>query len=247
MLTIRPEYLALKPGQLVVDLGCGQGRHLQALAWEYPVRILGLDLDFGSASASRKGLYQLMAPEDSRSQRCLVCTADCLHIPLPDSCADHLICSEVLEHLPDYHRAVQEMCRVLKPNGTLAVSVPRFWPERLCWALSREYQLEPGGHVRIFRASSLRREIQGAGFYYLRSHHAHALHAPYWWLQCLGWSKRDSWWPVRLYHCLLVWDMLRKPFLTQGLEKVLNPIMGKSVVMYFRALGRPVNCKGGVW
>ncbi|MFO7801763.1 MAG: class I SAM-dependent methyltransferase [Desulfovermiculus sp.] len=235
MLTIRPQYLDLRPGQVVVDLGCGQGRHVQALAWEYPLRILGLDLDFDSAAASRNGLHELLPSKDLRRTRCLLAAADCLKIPLPDASASHLICSEVLEHLSDYHRALQEIRRVLKPGGTLALSVPRFWPERVCWALSRDYQHDPGGHVRIFQAASLGLEIQRLGFRFIRSHHAHALHAPYWWLKCLHWSKRDSWWPVRLYHRFLVWDMLDKPLMTQGLEKVLNPIMGKSVVMYFTA------------
>ncbi|WP_027370567.1 class I SAM-dependent methyltransferase [Desulfovermiculus halophilus] len=235
MLTIRPEYLGLKPGQLVVDLGCGHGRHVQALAWEHPVRILGLDLDPDSAAASRKGLHELLPADDPRCSRCLLAAGDCLDIPLPDNSADHLICSEVLEHLCDYNRAVQEIRRVLKPGGTLAVSVPRFWPERVCWALSRDYQHEPGGHVRIFQASSLRLEIQRLGFRFRRSHHAHALHAPYWWLKCLHWSRREDWPPVRLYHRLLVWDMLDRPWLTRSLERVLNPVMGKSVVMYFTA------------
>ncbi|MDZ7760691.1 MAG: class I SAM-dependent methyltransferase [Desulfovermiculus sp.] len=235
MLTIRPKYLNLKPDQVVVDLGCGNGRHLQALAWEYPVRILGFDLDFDSAAASRTGLYELFPGQDSRHRSCLLAAADCLHIPLPDNSADHLLCSEVLEHLSDYHRTVLEIRRVLRPGGTLALSVPRYWPERVCWALSSEYQHDPGGHVRIFQATSLRLEIQRMGFRFLRSHHAHALHTPYWWLKCLRWPQRDSWWPVRLTHRLLVWDMLHKPYVTQGLEKMLNPIMGKSVVMYFTA------------
>lgn len=235
MLTIHPKYLDLRPGQVVVDLGCGQGRHLQALAWEYPVRILGFDLDFDSAAASRNGLEEILPAQDGRRRRCLLAAADCPRLPLPEKSVDHLICSEVLEHLFDYHRTLLEIRRVLKPGGTLAISVPRYWPERVCWALSREYQHDPGGHVRIFQASSLGLEIQCLGFAFLGSHHAHALHAPYWWLKCLRWSRRDTWWPVRLYHRFLVWDMLHKPFATQALEKALNPIMGKSVVMYFTA------------
>ena len=238
MLTIRPEYLGLKPGQLVVDLGCGHGRHVQALSWAYPVRVLGMDLDLEAVAATRNGLCELMSPNDARLRRCLFAAADCLRLPLPNSSADHLICSEVLEHLPDYHRAVQEIRRVLKPGGTLAVSVPRFWPERICWALSHAYQHDPGGHVRIFQAASLRLEIQRLGFSFIRSHHAHALHAPYWWLKCMRWNKRDTWGPVRLYHRLLVWDMLQKPLLSRSLEKTLNPILGKSVVMYFTALNK---------
>jgi hypothetical protein len=38
---------------------------------------------------------------------------------------------------------------------------------------------------------------------------------------------------VRQYHRLLVWDIMKAPALTRSLERILNPILGKSVVMYF--------------
>ncbi|MDQ1696027.1 MAG: hypothetical protein QOJ03_1380, partial [Frankiaceae bacterium] len=60
-------------------------------------------------------------------------------------------------------------------------------------------------------------------------HHAHALHSPYWWLNCaLG---RDSL-PSRAYHQVLVWDIMKKPWLTRAAEQTLNPLLGKSLVMY---------------
>ena len=64
------------------------------------------------------------------------------------------------------------------------------------------------------------------------SHHAHALHAPYWWLNCaLGQQSV----PSRLYHRLLVWDIVRRPLLTRVTEQALNPVLGKSLVMYAEA------------
>ena len=54
-----------------------------------------------------------------------------------------------------------ELARVLRPGGTLAVTVPRWFPERVCWALAEEYHAPavPGGHVRIYR----RRRLAAAG------------------------------------------------------------------------------------
>ncbi len=76
--------------------------------------------------------------------------------------------------------------------------------------------------------------MQQAGFEFLSSHHAHALHVPYWWLKTAFWSRRDDHPLVKAWHRLLVWDMMKAPWLTRGLERLLDPIMGKSLAMYFR-------------
>jgi hypothetical protein len=122
----------------------------------------------------------------------------------------------------------------LKPGGVLAASVPRAWPERICWWLSDAYHANEGGHVRIFSARELERDIESRGFRRYARHGAHALHAPYWWLQCLLWERRAESRLVAAYHRLLVWDLMQRPALTRALEWLLNPVLGKSVVMYFR-------------
>jgi hypothetical protein len=80
----------------------------------------------------------------------------------------------------------------------------------------------------------LRSEVEGLGFQHYARHWAHALHVPFWWLKCIFWSNRDGNWLVKQYHRLLVWDLMEAPALTRELEKAMNPVMGKSVVMYFR-------------
>jgi hypothetical protein len=91
-----------------------------------------------------------------------------------------------------------------------------------------------GGHVRIYRADELRRRLTATGLSAVDAHHTHALHAPYWWLKCaVGVDNGDH--PlVTAYHRLLVWDMMKKPRLTQVAERVLNPVVGKSLVVYLR-------------
>ena len=56
-----------------------------------------------------------------------------------------------------------EIARVLRPGGTVAVTVPAWLPERICWALSREYHEVPGGHVRIFTRAELTAKLAAAG------------------------------------------------------------------------------------
>ena len=79
----------------------------------------------------------------------------------------------------------------------------------------------------------IRRDIEEKGFAFTRRHWAHGLHSPYWWLQCAMWKSRETNWLIRQYHKLLVWEIMKRPFLTRALSAVADPLMGKSVVLYF--------------
>ena len=94
-------------------------------------------------------------------------------LPFKENFFDLIICSEVLEHLDDYHGAIDEIHRVLKPQGKFLPSVPSFWPEKICWALSSGYQNMPGGHVRIFKKNQVINEITDHGFHYDHSERFH--------------------------------------------------------------------------
>jgi ubiquinone/menaquinone biosynthesis C-methylase UbiE len=234
MQTVDRRYLPLAPGQRVLDLGCGEGRHVIAACALDGVDAVGVDLSLKDLTTARQRMQEFDARGGPDAPLFALLAGDALRLPFADASFDAVICSEVLEHIPDYRAALQEIQRVLKPGGFFCASVPRAWCERICWRLSREYHQTPGGHLRIFRAAALRSEIEARGFSCYREHGAHALHSVYWWLQCLFWKTRESNWLVRQYHRLLVWDMMRRPVLTRALERVLNPVLGKSVVMYFR-------------
>jgi hypothetical protein len=117
----------------------------------------------------------------------------------------------------------------------MAVTVPRLGPEFVNWVLSDEYHDVPGGHVRIYRRSVLRERLSSTGLVPMDSHHAHALHSPYWWLRCLVGPTNDSHPAVAAYHRMLVWDIEKAPLVTRTAEKVLSPLIGKSLVVYLKA------------
>jgi len=145
-----------------------------------------------------------------------------------------VIAAEVLEHVPRDQRAMAEIARVLRPGGLLAVTVPAWLPERICWRLSDDYHNTPGGHVRIYTRPELEAKLRAAGFEVGGHHHAHGLHSPYWWLKCAVGVHDDTHPLARAYHRLLVWDIMKHPPLTQAAERALNPLIGKSLVVYAR-------------
>jgi len=229
MLTVDLKRLDLADGQSAIDIGCGRGRHTHALAARGGLHVVGLDMDPTDLGGAREG-FEFYPTLGGWS----LLVGDALHLPFPDDAFDRVICSEVLEHLPDFESALSEISRITKPGGVFALSVPRAWPEAICWRLSTEYSNTPGGHVRIFNARALRDAVQTHGFTPYARHGAHALHSPYWWLKCAVWDRNEDHPLVKLYKGFLEWDLVKKPLFTRALEAMLNPFLGKSIVMYFR-------------
>ncbi|TGY88284.1 SAM-dependent methyltransferase [Marinicauda algicola] len=234
MITLDLDSLGLEDGMRVLDLGCGRGRHLHAFYWhDKALDVVGLDLDFNDLNAAIDGFFELPPPPPEPARSAVFTVGDAGRLPFADDSFDRVICSEVLEHLPDVEAALAEIDRVLKPGGRFALSVPRYWPEAVCWTLSDGYRNTPGGHVRIFRDHLLRRQVERLGYRFYRRHWAHALHAPYWWLRCAKWARQEESRSVAAYKKLLEWDLLEAPRLTRWTEKILNPVLGKSVALYF--------------
>ena len=234
MLTVDFARFPVGPGDRVLDMGCGGGRHAFAL-YRRGADVVALDLD----EAELKDVAGMFAAMEQEGEVPAGATATAVRgsayaLPFEDGSFDYVIAAEVLEHLPEDQRAMAELFRVLAPGGLIAVTVPRWGPELVCWALSNAYHEVEGGHVRIYRGDELRRRLSSAGLTPVDRHHTHALHATYWWLKCaVGVDNADH--PlVKAYHRLLVWDMMSRPRLTRLLEKALDPVVGKSLVVYLR-------------
>jgi SAM-dependent methyltransferase len=234
VLTVDYDRLGLRAGELLLDLGCGFGRHaFEAL--RRGARVVACDMALPELEQVR-ALFEAMvlageAPPDGMA---VTVSGDATRLPFPDDTFDHIIASEVMEHIPDDVAAIGELTRILRPGGTIAVTVPAWLPERLCWLLSDEYHAPKaqGGHVRIYTETGLRGRMDGAGLEPSGSHRAHALHSPYWWLKCAVGPTNDEFPLAKLYNRLLVWDIERQPPVTRVTERILNPVLGKSLVVY---------------
>ena len=233
MLTVDFHRLGVRPGARVIDVGCGAGRH-SFEAYRRGADIVAFDQNAGDL-ADVDIMFKAMAeageaPEYAKAE---TVRGDALDLPYGEGEFDVVIASEILEHIPADDGAIAELVRVLKPGGALAITVPRWLPERVCWALSDQYHANEGGHVRIYRADRLRDKVTAHGLRHVHQEYAHALHSPYWWLKCAVGVENDRNPAVTAYHRMLVWDMMSAPRLTRTAERLLNPLIGKSVALYF--------------
>lgn len=120
-----PEFIAillraldLRPGQRLVDIGCGSGPYSRLFAAEVAPegQVIGMDLDLKLLSAGR--LHAAGGPKLSFAQ------ADAFRLPLADSVADVAFCNTLLWLLPEPERALREMARVVRPGGSVCASEP---------------------------------------------------------------------------------------------------------------------------
>lgn len=236
MLTVRFDTLGLRPGDMFLDAGAGFGRHafeaarrgatVFALDWA-DEEVQGTRATFGAMIEAR----EIPAANFGGALR-----GDATRLPFPDATFDRVVTSEVLEHVQNDVAAIAELHRVLKPGGTLAVTVPTWWPEKINWMLSDEYHAPKsvGGHVRIYSATELKAKLRSAGLDVEGSHHAHALHSPYWWLKCAVGPRNDDHRLVTKYRRFLEWDIMERPLVTRVAERALSPLLGKSFIVYSR-------------
>lgn len=118
------DFLDLNDDDIVLDCGCGEGFYVKLLSELYNCKIVGLDHDLELLEVAKRRVGN----RDNVGFQ----FGDINHLPFDDETFDKIILSEVLEHISDDERALQEVYRVLKKGGVLALTVPNhdypfFW------------------------------------------------------------------------------------------------------------------------
>lgn len=175
--------LAVQEDDFLVDIGCGEGYLTLPLAQRTRY---GIGFDLASS-----GLRVIQAQTVHQPERLGLATCEADKLPLPTGYTDKLICNHVLEHVVDDDAIVQEMWRVVKPDGLILIGVPlALSPQtkflirlrRLLLPRARKLQLEtavPGqlvpeligirSHIRFYDLASLCALLSRHGFTVLQA------------------------------------------------------------------------------
>ncbi|MHA1608305.1 MAG: class I SAM-dependent methyltransferase [Candidatus Freyarchaeota archaeon] len=230
MLTINLSIFKVKEDDLILDAGCGDGRHTLEVA-KRPCFLVALDTSFIDLL---RVLFALRLMENNGEVKAEVdlVRGDVRRLPFRSQSFSKVICTEVLEHVREDREAIREIVRVMMDSGVAAVSVPTRVSERLYGRLSAKYFRTPGGHIRIYKAENLRRKLQDGGLKVVRVCYEHALHTVYWLLKCLAGLDNDDAIIPALWRVLLVYSSMVKPL--RKIEEFLNHVFPKSIVFYLR-------------
>lgn len=159
-----------KNGDKILDLGCGDGFYLFLLS------NLGLNLKLVGSDFDQSGLEA--AKRNIKNRKVSFIVGDLMkRLPFASNEFDKIILSEVAEHLPDDLKGLKEVRRVLKPGGTLCISVPNanyplFW-DPINWITERIFgvHIKSGfwaglwfNHIRLYKPEQLHHVIEKAGF-----------------------------------------------------------------------------------
>lgn len=109
--------LDVKPDEVILDAGCGNGRDLIPLC-KKGCKCVGIDFSGKMIEEAQRELSKNGITTAELE------IGDVTNIRFPDGKFDKVFASEVLEHVPDYDRAISEMARVLKPTGCLVITTP---------------------------------------------------------------------------------------------------------------------------
>ena len=230
MLTVDFDRLGVKEGNVVLDAGCGFGRHSVEFI-SRGARVVSMDLDMESLRQTRFSIEETKKVNTTAaSSGYMTHVGDALNLPFKDNTFDRIICSEVMEHVDDDFKACAELARVLKPEGLIAITVPTFFSEQIYDVLTHEYYTSPGGHVRRYMPKQLAAIMRENGLEVYGIDFKHAYHTIWWMIRSVVGLHRADHPLTKAYHKFLHLGLYSNTM--RRIEGFLNNFFPKSVVIY---------------
>ena len=127
MLTVDFDRLGLRPGDRVLDMGCGAGRHAFEM-YKRGADVIAFDQDADDLATVREWFTAMRdAGEVPAGAEADVKEGDALQLPFADAEFDRVVAAEVLEHIPGDIQAIHELARVLRPGGPTTAPPATRW------------------------------------------------------------------------------------------------------------------------
>jgi 2-polyprenyl-3-methyl-5-hydroxy-6-metoxy-1,4-benzoquinol methylase len=139
----------------VLDAGCGDGVQLKGIIKIPELEIWGID--YNPIRTGRAG---------ERFPTVNIVCGDLLDIPFKKKAFDIVLCSQVIEHIPQDDFLLEELAKVVKPEGLLILGTPNegCFMARLRNHIFARRILKSTDHLHFYKESIIRRKIEGAGF-----------------------------------------------------------------------------------
>jgi 2-polyprenyl-3-methyl-5-hydroxy-6-metoxy-1,4-benzoquinol methylase len=161
----------LAAGGRILDVGCGRGVVLRALADR------GFDVHGNEISA------EAARGADPRTE--IRIAPSLAEAGYPEAFFDEVLIWHVLEHLPDPRGTLAEAHRILRPGGRLIVAVPNFSSLQASWTGAAWFHLDLPRHLHHFPLSALRDLLGSTGFVVDSEHHFSLRQNPFGWIQSI--------------------------------------------------------------
>jgi SAM-dependent methyltransferase len=170
---------SLSQSDTVLDAGCGYGLRSIEISREIGCRVVSIDLSLRCLTSvnAQKGKYNID-----------FIRADLQSLPLVDNSFDKIVSGDVLEHIPNVSKTLEEFYRVTRRTGIVFLLVPSHISEKLFLKLDNTYAGRIG-HLRTFESVQLLSLVQSAGFCTLISYRVEFFRAFYHLFQVLSGSK----------------------------------------------------------
>jgi ubiquinone/menaquinone biosynthesis C-methylase UbiE len=216
----------------VLDVGCGTGRHTAEIC-RWDCRSVAVDLSIDDLKMAKYVVAYKRWGHEAVGHADFV-AADAEHLPFKDGAFDKIVCTEVLEHIPDDKAGIRELVRVLRPGALLAVSVPNYVPEVVFWTISWGYWHSPGGHIRIYQPGEMERALQESGLDVYAQRLRHTIQTIYWFLRCGFGIYNENFFITRYFQKFVQWHYWRRVRLLEHAEAFTNLVFGKDLILYAR-------------